>query len=214
MNDAFIVRDVTLELRRGLAAAMADVPETGFAAGIVETLSIAPPGSEEAEDAFACLYLHHVLPDMISANRPPPHGPGALPPPLALALHYIFAPCVKAEEPNQIMLACALRAIHDNPVITLPGASVRIELERLASGDLASLWQAFRVPYRNDEAVEFGANSKPCQLPKGCPCFVIPGRRRRTRNPCLEGREQSASRIKCTVTDFRIFGIFGRGVCG
>jgi hypothetical protein len=149
MNDAFVVRDVTLELRRRLAIAMAEVPETGFAAGIVETLSIAPPGSAEGEGALACFYLHHVLPDMISANRPSPQGPGALrPPPLALALHYIFAPCAKAEEPNQIMLACALREAHDNPVLTLPGVSVRIELERLAGGELASLWQALREPYR------------------------------------------------------------------
>jgi Pvc16 N-terminal domain len=149
MNDAFVVRDVTLELRRRLAAAMAEVPETGFAAGIVETLTIAPPGSAEGEGALACLYLHHAAADVISANRPRPQGPGGLTrPPLALALHYIFAPCVKAEEPNQIMLACALRAIHDNPVLTLPGASVRIALETLVSGELASLWQAFRVPYR------------------------------------------------------------------
>jgi Pvc16 N-terminal domain len=148
MNDAFVVRDVTLELRRRLAAAMSEVPGTGFAAGIVETLSIAPPGSAEGEGALACLYLHHVAQDMISANRPPRQGPGALPPPLALALHYIFAPCAKAEEPNQIMLACALREIHDNPVLTLLGASARIELERLASGELASLWQALRAPYR------------------------------------------------------------------
>jgi hypothetical protein len=149
MNDPFVVRDVTLELRRRLAVAMAEVPETGFAAGIVETLSIAPPGNVEEEGALACLYLHHVAPDMISANRPPPQGPGALPqPPLALALHYIFAPCAKAEEPNQIMLACALQAVHDNPVLTLPGASARIELERLASGDLTSLWQALPAPYR------------------------------------------------------------------
>jgi Pvc16 N-terminal domain len=148
MNDAFVVRDVTLELRRRLAVAMAEVPETGFAAGVVETLSIAPPGSA-GNGALACLYLHHVAPDMISANRPPLQGPGVLPqPPLALALHYIFAPCAKAEEPNQIILACALQAVHDNPVLTLPGASVRIEVERLASGELASLCQALRAPYR------------------------------------------------------------------
>jgi Pvc16 N-terminal domain len=149
MNDVFVVRDVTLELRRRLAVAMAEVPETGFAAGIVETLSIAPPGNAEGEGAIGCLYLHHAAPDMISANHPRPQGPGALlRPTLALALRYIFAPCAKAEEPNQIMLACAMREIHDNPVLMLPDASVRIALETLAGGDLASLWQALRAPYR------------------------------------------------------------------
>lgn len=136
------------------------------------TLTVSPdPPDRLAGEATLGVYLYHLAEDPHRKNLPPPAGNGGAVRlvPMGLNLHYQVTPHSDLEDGigalrEQLMLGCAVKALHDFPLVddttAIAGTSIldpalagadnrlRIVLQPIPFGEASSYWTAGTHPLR------------------------------------------------------------------
>jgi hypothetical protein len=164
MSSYAILHDVSRELRRRIFDALNSAPETVFALGDPESISLRAPNEPRVAGQVASCYLYHVEVDQHLRNRPP------LPdrddpdrwrrPPLPLKLRYLLTPVDDDESNNHLLLGRVVQHFHDEPSFAVAdgrpigdsfggaNAELRVRPDLLAMEQLAQIWNAFGTAYR------------------------------------------------------------------
>jgi hypothetical protein len=165
MSNFSIVHDISIEIRRQMAAALNNTSDVDFNIGnAIEKITLLSPGEKFADDAVASLYLYHLDIDKFQRNQKllsdNKNDRAFRRPPLPLQLRYLFTPVDADELTNQLLLGRTMQHFHDNPVFsTLSGvpvgnsfggasSEIRVRFDMLSLEQLTQMWSAFSAPYR------------------------------------------------------------------
>jgi hypothetical protein len=163
MSNYGIIRDITLEMRRRIHAALDTATDADFGLSTPETdITLLAPGNNLANSPLLSLYLYHIEQDGHLRNQPRlATGANELRlPPLSLQLRYLITPLNDEEDQNHLLLGRILQRFHDEPVMqSIDGAplddsfganspELRLVLETLPLEQLAEVWHALDTGYR------------------------------------------------------------------
>lgn len=103
------------------------------------------------------LYLYRVTINEQLRNVGKPTRPNK-PRPLPLDLHYLLSVWASSPDAEQVLMAWAMQAMHDNPMLDAsflspdgmwqPDETVQVLPEELSNEDLLRLWDSLTPPYR------------------------------------------------------------------
>jgi hypothetical protein len=163
MSNYGIIRDVTLEMRRRIHAALVTASDADFGLSTPETdITLSAPGDNLTNSPQLSLYLYHIEQDGHLRNQPhlAAGANGLRLPPLSLQLRYLVTPLGDEEDLNHLMLGRILQRFHDEPSLqSLDGTpldnsfganspELRLILETLPLEQLAEIWHALDAGYR------------------------------------------------------------------